>query len=168
MADSRRRPCAPGETGRVLLTALRNFATPFVRYDVGDEAEVGAVPCPCGRGLPLLKRVHGRRRPPFLLPNGRRKNSAELVIGVRRVGGYRQHQIVHRATDDVLVRIVPGPEWTAERADAIRLAVRAFFEAPIHVDVQTVQRIERSPGVKLRDLIDQSLRLAGSPASLPR
>jgi phenylacetate-CoA ligase len=53
------RPCGPGETGRVLVTSLHNFATPLIRYDLGDRAEVGA-PCACGRGLPVIARVLGR------------------------------------------------------------------------------------------------------------
>ena len=39
-------PCQPGEIGRVVVTPLHNFATPLLRYDIGDYAEVGA-PCPC-------------------------------------------------------------------------------------------------------------------------
>ncbi|NNM01814.1 MAG: phenylacetate--CoA ligase family protein, partial [Gammaproteobacteria bacterium] len=52
--DGRR--CQPGETGRVFVTPLHNFAMPLLRYDIGDRAEVGG-PCPCGRGLPVIKRV---------------------------------------------------------------------------------------------------------------
>ncbi len=50
------RPCAPGETGRVVVTPLHAFAMPLFRYELGDLAEVGA-PCPCGRGLPVLNRI---------------------------------------------------------------------------------------------------------------
>ncbi|MDP1717022.1 MAG: hypothetical protein Q8L40_03015, partial [Burkholderiales bacterium] len=48
--DEQGRPCRPGETGRVVITTLHNFAMPLVRYENGDYAEVGG-PCPCGRGL---------------------------------------------------------------------------------------------------------------------
>ena len=54
-------PCRDGETGRVVVTDLHNFATPLIRYDVGDYAEVGPA-CPCGRGLPTLRRLVGRER----------------------------------------------------------------------------------------------------------
>lgn len=53
--------CQAGEIGRVVLTSLYNFAMPFIRYDIGDYAEVGE-PCSCGRGLPVLKRILGRAR----------------------------------------------------------------------------------------------------------
>jgi phenylacetate-CoA ligase len=59
--DAQGRPCGPGETGRVVATLLNNFAMPLIRYDVGDDAEVGA-PCPCGRGLPVLTRIVDRAR----------------------------------------------------------------------------------------------------------
>lgn len=47
-------PCKPGEIGRVIVTPLHNFATPLIRYEIGDYAKVGE-PCSCGRGLPVLK-----------------------------------------------------------------------------------------------------------------
>ena len=65
--DDQDRPCSPGDVGRVVVTALHNFATPLLRYDIGDYAEVGA-PCPCGRGLPALRRIMGRQRNMALLP----------------------------------------------------------------------------------------------------
>jgi phenylacetate-CoA ligase len=57
--DDHDRPCGPGEAGRVLVTDLHNFASPLIRYEIGDQAEVGE-PCPCGRGLPTLRRILGR------------------------------------------------------------------------------------------------------------
>ena len=52
-------PCGPGETGRVVVTDLHNFATPLIRSDIGDDAEVGGA-CPCGRRLAVLTRVRRR------------------------------------------------------------------------------------------------------------
>jgi len=60
--DERDRACPPGSMGRIVITTLQNFAMPLVRFESGDLAEVGAA-CPCGRGLPVLRRIvqHGRR-----------------------------------------------------------------------------------------------------------
>ncbi|HMK67700.1 MAG TPA: AMP-binding protein, partial [Stellaceae bacterium] len=54
-------PCAEGEAGRIAITDLHNYATPILRYEIGDWAEPGG-PCPCGRGLPTLRRILGRER----------------------------------------------------------------------------------------------------------
>jgi phenylacetate-CoA ligase len=71
VVDDQGLPCAPGEVGRVLVTSLNNFATPLIRYEIGDYAEVGAA-CSCGRGLPVLKRIMGRYRNLLTLPDGTR------------------------------------------------------------------------------------------------
>ena len=62
-------PCGPGAIGRMVLSDLHNFATPLIRYEIGDYAEVGEV-CSCGRGLPVLNRIAGRVRNMLTLPSG--------------------------------------------------------------------------------------------------
>jgi phenylacetate-CoA ligase len=52
----------------VVVTTLHNFATPLIRYDIGDYAAIGE-PCTCGRGLPVLTRILGRVRNMLALPN---------------------------------------------------------------------------------------------------
>lgn len=67
--DEQDRHCKEGEIGRVIITGLHNFATPLLRYELGDFAEVGP-PCRCGRGLPVLRRILGRMRNRVRLPDG--------------------------------------------------------------------------------------------------
>ena len=62
-------PCPEGAIGRVVVTDLHNLATPLVRYEVGDYAEV-VPPCTCGRGLPTLGRVVGRAEQRARRPDG--------------------------------------------------------------------------------------------------
>ena len=64
-------PCEPGEIGRVVITDIHNHATPVVRYALGDMAEASG-PCPCGRGLPTVRRIVGRSRNLIRLPTGDR------------------------------------------------------------------------------------------------
>ncbi len=65
------RPCGPGETGRVLVTDLVNYASPMIRYAIGDWAEVAA-PCACGIPHRSIQRFVGRERNLICLPDGRR------------------------------------------------------------------------------------------------
>ncbi|NBV47969.1 MAG: phenylacetate--CoA ligase family protein [Verrucomicrobia bacterium] len=67
--DEQDKPCPPGTPGRVVITSLHNFASPLIRMDLGDYAELGE-PCPCGRGLPVIRRILGRSRNRLVLPNG--------------------------------------------------------------------------------------------------
>lgn len=45
--------------GRVLVTHLHSYATPFIRYDLGDLALLRER-CPCGHDGPTIYSLHGR------------------------------------------------------------------------------------------------------------
>ena len=151
--DDADQPCQSGETGRVVLTILHNFRTPFIRYDIGDVATLAPMPCQCGRGLPLLTRVHGKVRPHFRLAGGRWKHSSDLVHAITTVGGHHQHQVVQKAIDHVIVRIVPNCAWTGDHNQRLIQAVRVFFESPVNVQLELKERLEPLPGGKLQSMV---------------
>jgi phenylacetate-CoA ligase len=151
--DADGRPCAPGQQGHVVFTTLHNHRTPLVRYTIGDEAVVGPEACPCGRGLPLLREVLGKRRPPMRLPDGRLRHSHDLGEAVAGVGGVLQYQCEQQAPDRLVVRVVPGRTWSADHTPRVVSAAHAFFEAPIDVRVEIVERVPLGPGGKCPSII---------------
>jgi len=98
-------PCKPGENGRIVITDLHNFATPLIRYEIRDYAEVGP-PCPCGRGLPALARIMGRRRNMVVFPNGERHWPLVGAYRFREVAAIKQYQAIQHAPDDIEIRLV--------------------------------------------------------------
>jgi phenylacetate-CoA ligase len=151
--DENNSPCLLGQTGRLVLTNLHNYLTPFVRYDIQDDVTLGPGPCPCGRGLPLLTHVSGRRHPLLHLPGGRRKIVTGVYMEVKKVGGYHQCQMIQRAVDHMILRLVPSRDWTPDHAARMRRIVQQEFGAPIRVDVETCERLELTPGGKVRRAI---------------
>ncbi|HVP86342.1 MAG TPA: hypothetical protein VMS78_16595 [Rhizomicrobium sp.] len=97
--------CGEGETGRVAITDLHNFATPLLRYDIGDYAQVGGA-CPCGRGLPTLSRVLGRERNLIRMPDGSRHWPLVGFARFRDVAPIAQYQMVQISRDEIEVRLV--------------------------------------------------------------
>ena len=55
---------------RVLLTHLHSYATPFIRYDVGDFAKLSNT-CDCGHDGPTLSHIYGRAKRFICFPDGR-------------------------------------------------------------------------------------------------
>ncbi len=153
--DDDGQPCAAGQSGRVVLTTLRNYLTPFIRYEILDAATPGPERCSCGRGLPLLARVDGKRRPMFWLSDVRRKNTGALVNALGKLKGMRQRQIVQTGLEAVTVRVVPGTDWTAEHSDRVRQLVTDFFERPIQIEVQLLKQLERPARGKLLEVINE-------------
>lgn len=146
-------PCMPGETGSVVLTALNNFASPFIRYEIQDEVTVASQPCPCGRGLPLLQSIQGKNRPGFHLTDGRIKPTCELASELQIIGGHRQHQIIQRTLNHVTVRISPNSGWSDGHAQRIVDVVQQYLEHRVTVDIQLVDRIAPAPSGKIDNII---------------
>ena len=70
----------PGQTGRVVLTSLYNYATPFIRYEIGDYATRATNPSSCGRLLMRLERIDGRPRNALRTTNEHRIWPHEIPI----------------------------------------------------------------------------------------
>jgi len=116
-------PCKAGEAGRVVATDLHNFATPLVRYDIGDFAEV-AGPCPCGRGLPALKRIVGRERNLIVMPDGTRHWPLVGFHRFRDVAPVAQYQLIQHAREDIEVRLVVDRPLTARQEGDLRQVIQ--------------------------------------------
>ncbi|MGE0400936.1 MAG: phenylacetate--CoA ligase family protein [Kofleriaceae bacterium] len=141
-------PCAIGETGRVVVTDLHNFATPILRYDIGDYAVVGA-PCACGRGLPVLERIVGRRRNMLVYPDGR-TTWPLFSVACREATRYQHLQLVQLTRDTLRARVVPDGDLDRE---ALIAALRRTLGHPFSVEVEVVGEIGRTPAGKLEEFI---------------
>lgn len=111
-------PCLMGETGRVVVTDLRNFATPLIRYDIGDYAEAGPV-CACGRGLRTLARVVGRERNLIAMPDGTRHWPLVGFAGYRAIAPVVQYQLIQTDRENIEVRLVVERALTAAEEAAL-------------------------------------------------
>jgi phenylacetate-CoA ligase len=146
--------CAVGETGRVVVTDLHNFAMPLIRYDVGDFAEVGAA-CDCGRGLPVLRRIVGRVRNMLLTADGRRFWPAIGSRAIAEAGPIRQYQLVQKEYDLVEVRLVTAAPLTREQETQVRELVQARLPVACRIDLVYCERIARSAGGKFEDFMSE-------------
>jgi phenylacetate-CoA ligase len=148
--DEAGNPCAPGETGRVVVTSLHNLATPLIRYKIGDYAELGA-PCPCGRGLPVLTRILGRVRNMVTLPNGERYWPSVYGGRYAQIAPVRQLQLVQKSLERVEVRLVVERALTAEEERQLRELVHTRIRYPFEIDFTYHDEIPRGPGGKYED-----------------
>ena len=127
--DDDGRPCAEGQIGRMVGTDLHNFATPLVRYDLGDYAEVGGE-CPCGRGLPTLRRVLGRERNLVRMPDGSRHWP---LVGFHRfdeIAPIRQYQLIQHDLERIEVRMVAAEPVSSEQEEALTAVIQEALGHP--------------------------------------
>jgi phenylacetate-CoA ligase len=145
--------CAVGETGRVVVTDLHNFATPLLRYELRDYAEVGPA-CSCGRGLPTLRRVLGRERNMVQLPDGRRHWPLVGLHRYREAGEILQYQLVQHDLQQVEMRLVTRAPLGSEAEQRLIAIVRQALGHPFSIRLSYAQgELPRSPGGKFEEFV---------------
>jgi phenylacetate-CoA ligase len=152
--DESGNPCLPGQTGRVVVTDLNNFAMPLVRYEIGDIAEVGE-PCPCGRGLPVLSRILGRVRNMLTAADGKRYFPTFGTRSMPGVEKLRQHQFVQKSFTLVEARLVVAEPFDAQVESALREHVLSRLPSGFEVKFVYVDSIARSPSGKFEDFVSE-------------
>jgi phenylacetate-coenzyme A ligase PaaK-like adenylate-forming protein len=153
VVDATDNTCAPGEIGRVLVTPLHNYATPLLRYELGDYAEVGP-PCPCGRGLPVLKRILGRERNSLLVTgSGERYWPSFGTRTFRKIAPIVQHQFVQKTRDMIEARFVTERPLTLEEEARLREHILSQLPSPFVLSFDYPNEIPRNPGGKFETFI---------------
>ena len=150
--DDAGRACAPGEMGRIVITALRNYAMPLIRYDTGDLAEVAAGDCPCGRTLPSFGEIVGRYGRAAYLPAGTmgpvlalreaiETMPADMMRGLRE---FQIHQYADKRMELRLVERVPLPEAFFAHVRAVW--AKATNGGGVELSFRSVDQIPRTGG----------------------
>jgi phenylacetate-CoA ligase len=150
--DESGKPCEPGQVGRVVVTALHNFALPLIRYELGDYAEVGE-PCSCGRGLPTLKRIMGRVRNMLVTAAGERYWPTFGVRALVEIAPIAQARFVQKEYTLVEARLVTTAPLTRDQEDKLRQVVLARLPRGFQLSLVYSEEIPRSEGGKFEDFI---------------
>lgn len=140
--------CAPGEIGRVVITDLFNYATPLVRYDIGDWA------VPADTYHHKLKKVMGRSRNMITLPDGRK---VWPLVGYREfseVIPVRQFHIQQTSADSLRARFfvdcLPCPEQQEKLKEIVRGSMGYDFNIE---DLYQTEPFEKTPNGKMEDFV---------------
>jgi phenylacetate-CoA ligase len=122
-----------GQLGQVVVSDLRGRSMPLLRCDTGDLAVAGADPCACGRTLPTLNPIEGRRRQAIRLADGSIVTPRAVVnclAGTLGPDDYRLHQ-----ESEQRFRLRLTPEASARLGDEASLR-RQLGELLGDVDIQ--------------------------------
>lgn len=150
--DENDQPCAPGEIGRVIVTSLHNFAMPLIRYEVGDYAEVGE-PCPCGRGLPVLKKIVGRTRNMVRTPEGKCYWPSFPVEDWLEVADIRQFQLRQTALDSIEILVAMEGEPNEEQTKCLVEQIQSSLNYPFKLSFRCVDAIPVQKNGKYEDFL---------------
>jgi phenylacetate-CoA ligase len=99
-----------GREGAIVVSNLHNRATVLLNYQLGDVGSLADAPCRCGRSLPLLRTLAGRRTETVQLADGRTVSGLVLQAEcMTALEGALRVQLVADGPGRVRIRAVLPP-----------------------------------------------------------
>lgn len=153
-------PCAPGEEGDLIVTALHSHAQPFIRYHIGDRAALasaeGSLGWPRilslgGRSVDLIRTAEGSNVSPlyFVHMIGVELNHGELsAVQIEQAAIDRlilRHVVTEGVADDVVAAALARMETT----------IRPVIGPSMRVVNERVAEIAPAASGKIRYVISQ-------------
>ncbi len=152
--DENDEPCLPGQTGRVVITSLHSFATPLIRYEVGDYAELGNA-CSCGRTLPVLNRVYGRARNMLRRPDGAYFWPMMEDGRFNAIADIRQYRLIQKTLDTLELQLVLSESLDYEQTRKMDDVLQESLGYPFKINYRYVDDIPRSASGKYEDFMSE-------------
>jgi phenylacetate-CoA ligase len=144
---------APGLPGEVVVTHLATRDFPFVRYRTGDIGILDARPCPCGRGLPVIREIVGRSTDYVIAQDGTRMPGTALTYVLREMPEIAAFKIVQETRELLRVQVVPAANWSSPIEESIRAGLRARLGRSTEVVVEVTDRIPPERSGKYRYIV---------------
>ncbi len=122
------RAAGVGEIGRVLLTDLWNRVMPIVRYEIGDEVQVGSK-CKCGRAWATVVGPVGRLQDRLILRNGNLMTPTGLAAKILEEFGREltQLQFVETGDSAYKIRVMLSPSTMGLDLSSLRDYLAPYF-----------------------------------------
>jgi phenylacetate-CoA ligase len=126
-------PLPPGVPGEVVITHLYSAGFPFIRYKNGDIAVLDDEKCACGRGLPLLKDIHGRTNDILLAADGSIVLAVAIAIVLRDMPGVNGFKVIQESLHDCSLQLVTDNSYDKQGAE---IKIRQAFSARLGDNVK--------------------------------
>ncbi len=142
-------------SGEVAVTDLFNYGMPFIRYVNGDMATYATSTCACGRGLPMLASVDGRKLDAIRTPAGHILPGEFFPHMLKDVPGLARFQLVQRRLDRLDLSIVRGRGFEDASLDYIRREVGKVLGDSAELHCHFVDDIPLTRSGKLRVTVSE-------------
>jgi phenylacetate-coenzyme A ligase PaaK-like adenylate-forming protein len=129
------------DLGRVLVTHLHSYATPFIRYDIGDVASFGNS-CPCGHDGPILSNVYGRAKALLKHPDGRVSIFFPRGKELAAIAKFDEFRIRQTAPERIVLEIGGSKTLSEGEKSAFVRVIKEHAGGDFTVEVMAVAAID--------------------------
>ncbi|MDI9521038.1 MAG: phenylacetate--CoA ligase family protein [Bacillota bacterium] len=143
-----------GEGDEVLVTSFTTYATPLIRYRIGDSMVFSpeGQACPCGMQAPMVEEIRGRRLDFLYTPEGAKVNAGNVSNLLKNMpNSVIRAQFQQSVMDKVTVLLeVDKALYNETYDDLLRSEFLHKFGPDLKVEIRHVDEIPREGSGKFR------------------
>ena len=148
-----KRDYLPDNQRMIVGTNFRNYAMPLVRYETGDIAILAEnKSCSCGRTLPLIKTIAGRKDDIITTPDGLQIPSVNFYSMFRELSAVQRFQLIQWNINEVEIRI-KSQNLDDNEKDRILDELKLRLGKRMKIKLTINKEFERNPEGKRRPVI---------------
>jgi phenylacetate-coenzyme A ligase PaaK-like adenylate-forming protein len=133
--------------GRLLITHLHSYATPLIRYDIGDFGKLHDR-CPCGHGGPTISHIYGRGKHFLRHPDGRFVPFYLSTRLLRESVDFEECRFRQETLDTITVQIGGRESLDRDEEERLKATIIAATDPAFKVVVKSVREIDWSDNPK--------------------
>jgi phenylacetate-CoA ligase len=133
--------------GRLLITHLHSYATPIIRYDIGDFGQVGNR-CRCGHDGPTISNIFGRGKHFLRHPSG---TLLPFYVSTRvlvEIVAFKECRVRQNEIDKITVEIGGLESITADEEERLKKVIIKATDPAFTIEIKPVKEIDWSSNPK--------------------
>ena len=141
---------------RVLITHLHSYATPFIRYDIGDLANLFDE-CKCGHKGPSISNIYGRSKNFIKHSDGRLTSFVVPVAELLPIVAFDEHRITQKTINTLLVELSGCGNVSETQREKLAHLLRKRAGQEFQVELRIVDEINWGQSSKKLAFISEVL-----------
>lgn len=133
--------------GRLLITHLHSYATPLIRYDIGDFGKLHHR-CPCGHDGPTISHIYGRGKHFLRHPDGRYLPFYVSTRLLRESVEFEECRFLQETIDTITVQIGGRETLSPEEEQKLEAIVIGVTDPAFKVAIRPFKEIDWSDNPK--------------------
>jgi phenylacetate-CoA ligase len=133
--------------GRLLITHLHSYATPIIRYDVGDFAQLEQR-CRCGHDGPTISNVYGRGKHFLRRPDGKLLPFYLSTRVLLATTAFEECRVRQTAIDSITVELGGRENITADEEENLKKVMTKATDPVFNITIKPVKEIDWSENPK--------------------
>ena len=133
--------------GRLLVTHLRSYATPIIRYDIGDFGQLESR-CRCGHDGPTISNIFGRGKHFLRHPNGKLLPFYLSTRTLLEIVDFKEFRVRQNTIDTISVEVGGRESITADEEKTLKDYIVKATDPAFNVEIKPVKEIDWSASLK--------------------